>query len=485
MIVGQTWTGNANRNFNCVIACGESGGALAIYPLDHAKCLARAKARGSTVTQIVNTQEHGDHTGGNAAMVRAIGAKPLAHQNATAATSGPNRPPIWARRFTSRSMPGALTGLKESPLLPKTGIETLAIPKDLPAVLAPPKPVDEQTRLATLNALQVLDTPAEERYDRVTRLAKRLFGVPIALVSLVDADRQWFKSCQGLDVLETGREISFCGHAILGDDILVIPDARRDERFSDNPLVVGEPRIRFYAGCPLRVHDGSRLGTLCVIDREPRDFSAEDRALLRDLGRVIEQELAAVHLATIDELTHLSNRRGFEALSHNTLSWCRRASLPASLVFLDLDGFKPINDRFGHAEGDRALRDFARLFGQTFRESDTAGRVGGDEFAVLMSGVDAPAVEPVLKRLGAMLEDHNRVQQRGYDLRFSAGVVAWDPAHHAGIRELMAAADALMYAQKRRRVKHAEWIAGLEGVKAAPLRQADRKVQLHGSAMNA
>ena len=144
-------------------------------------------------------------------------------------------------------------------------------------MLIPPRPVDENKRISSLNGLHILDTPAEERFDRITRIAARLFQLPISLISLVDVDRQWFKSCQGLSVLETPRDISFCGHAILNEDALVISDARLDQRFSDNPLVTGEPHIRFYAGHPLHGPDGSRIGTLCIIDRQPRKMDASDR----------------------------------------------------------------------------------------------------------------------------------------------------------------------------------------------------------------
>jgi len=118
---------------------------------------------------------------------------------------------------------------------------------------AAPFPSSESSRIATLRLLNILDTEPEERFDRLTRLAKRLFSVPIATVTLVDSNRQWFKSSVGLAVCETSRDISFCGHAILGDDILLVPDARDDKRFFDNPLVLGDPNIRFYAGCPLKV----------------------------------------------------------------------------------------------------------------------------------------------------------------------------------------------------------------------------------------
>ncbi len=155
---------------------------------------------------------------------------------------------------------------------------------------------NEAERLAALRALAILDTPREDRFDRITRMATRLFGVPIALISLVDADRQWFKSCQGLGISETPRSISFCAHALVSDGPLVIPDARRDPRFSDNPLVTAEPYIRFYAGQPLADAQGMKLGTLCILDHRPRTLSQADLDLLKDLAAVAEQELNAVHL---------------------------------------------------------------------------------------------------------------------------------------------------------------------------------------------
>ena len=133
-------------------------------------------------------------------------------------------------------------------------------------MLVPGKPANEAARIQALQGLGLLDSAPEERFDRLTRLAKRLFNVPIALVTLVDSNRQWFKSCVGLGVSETPRNVSFCGHAILQDELLMVADAKQDERFYDNPLVTGEPKIRFYAGYPLTVPDGNKMGTLCLID---------------------------------------------------------------------------------------------------------------------------------------------------------------------------------------------------------------------------
>jgi diguanylate cyclase (GGDEF)-like protein/PAS domain S-box-containing protein len=155
----------------------------------------------------------------------------------------------------------------------------------------------EQHRLDALDALAVLDTPAEQRFDRFTRLAALSFGVPIALVSLVDEHRQWFKSRCGLDVAETPRSIAFCSHAVAQDEMLVVEDAALDPRFAANPLVTDAPHVRFYAGQPLH-SDGHAVGTLCIIDRVPRSFTPEQRQALRDLAGLAEAELNHVKLAT-------------------------------------------------------------------------------------------------------------------------------------------------------------------------------------------
>lgn len=157
---------------------------------------------------------------------------------------------------------------------------------------APAFPAEENERLKALLSLDVLYSPAEERFDRITRLTRRVFDVPIALVSLVSSDKQWFKSCQGLTATETPRDISFCGHAILQDDVFVVPNALKDPDFCDNPLVTDEPKIRFYAGKPLYFGD-YRLGTLCIIDKRPRQLKPQDYDSLKCLGGWVELELMA------------------------------------------------------------------------------------------------------------------------------------------------------------------------------------------------
>ena len=154
-----------------------------------------------------------------------------------------------------------------------------------------PLPSDEPQRLESLRRLGILDTEPEERFDRITELACSTFDVPIALVSLVDTDRQWFKSRQGISATETPRDTALCAHAILHDDILQVADALTDPRFAENPLVLGSPRVRFYAGVPLKLSDGSRVGTLCVIDHTPRTLDGQQLERLRQLGRLVEVEL--------------------------------------------------------------------------------------------------------------------------------------------------------------------------------------------------
>jgi GAF domain len=158
--------------------------------------------------------------------------------------------------------------------------------------LRAPEPKDEAQRLTALRSLGILDTRPEERFDRLTRLAAALFDVPMAQVSLIDRDRQWLKSSCGDVPKETSREVSFCAHAILRREITIVPDALLDPRFADNPQVTGEPRIRFYAGCPLLLADGFSAGTLCLLDTRPRELHPTALRHLRDMGWLVEQELS-------------------------------------------------------------------------------------------------------------------------------------------------------------------------------------------------
>jgi len=157
--------------------------------------------------------------------------------------------------------------------------------------MAVTKPANEEARLIALDKYAILDTDPEQSFDDLTLLASFVCKTPIALISLIDEDRQWFKSRVGMDASETSRDIAFCSTAILQSDVFVVPDALKDERFRDNPLVISDPHVRFYAGAPLINEDGYALGTLCVVDRTPRDLAPEQEAALRALSRLVLAQL--------------------------------------------------------------------------------------------------------------------------------------------------------------------------------------------------
>jgi diguanylate cyclase (GGDEF)-like protein/PAS domain S-box-containing protein len=196
-------------------------------------------------------------------------------------------------------------------------------------MLEAPIPVDEEERLATLRGLHILDTPPEERFDRLTRLAQHILDTPIAAISLIDSDRRWMKSCQGQAATNAPRSITFCGHAIIGNETFVIPDATLDPRFSDNPLVTGAPHIRFYAGQPLKAINGSRLGTLCIIDKIPRQPSHADLNVLRDLAAVVENELNFLDIVKTQDVQLRENEAILSATINTTLD---------AVVHMDSDG---------------------------------------------------------------------------------------------------------------------------------------------------
>lgn len=312
----------------------------------------------------------------------------------------------------------------------------------------PDNPPEEEKRLRTLQAMDILDSPHEDRFDRLTRMAKRMFDVPVALVCLIDENRQWFKSCIGLNVTETARDISFCGHAILDNKLFIIEDTHSDDRFKDNPLVLGEPYIRFYAGCPIRSMDGSKLGTVCIIDRVPRQLDAEDIQILHDLAELTESEIAAIELSLLDELTGAVNRRGFMASAKHLLNFSIRQNLPACLVFIDLNDFKQINDRFGHAEGDLTLMVFVDHIKSVLRDSDLLARVGGDEFVLLLLNISGEMAEAAVSRTSRLIDQYNKKVDRGYEISFSYGMVVYDPESHKDVDALLADGDSKMYENK-------------------------------------
>ena len=198
-------------------------------------------------------------------------------------------------------------------------------------MVSAPLPPNEADRQHTLDKLELLDTPAEQEFDDITKIASYICGTPIALISLVDKDRQWFKSRVGLDIPETPRSIAFCAHAILGDDIFEVPDASLDDRFKDNPVVTGEVGLRFYAGVPLVTSDQHNMGTLCVIDREPRKLSDSQRDALKALGRQI------MRLVELRQMTRSQSELRRQLAAETALSRAIIENAGAAIISTDLD----------------------------------------------------------------------------------------------------------------------------------------------------
>jgi diguanylate cyclase (GGDEF)-like protein len=261
----------------------------------------------------------------------------------------------------------------------------------------------EDARVAALHRYEVLDTQPEEVFDRITRLVKVVLEMPMAVVSLVDRERQWFKSKQGVKAAETPRNISFCTHTIQGTRPLIVNDAHADPRFANSPLVTGDPHIRFYVGVPLRSRDGYNVGALCSMDTRARDLSPEQVTVLEDLGRLIVDELELRVQASTDVLTGVMGRRAFTEQGDREVARATRYGSPLSCALIDADYFKSINDAYGHGVGDLALKHLASVCSQELRTSDCIGRIGGEEFAIMLPETEIGTAMEVAERLRKLI----------------------------------------------------------------------------------
>ncbi|HVE16270.1 MAG TPA: sensor domain-containing diguanylate cyclase [Chthoniobacterales bacterium] len=331
---------------------------------------------------------------------------------------------------------------------------------------APDLPPNEEQRQKSLESLNILETAIEERFERVTRLASRLIGTPIATITMIDGDRQWFKSVQGLASTEGPRETSFCGHTILSDGPFVIEDATKDERFADNPLVTGDPNIRFYAGCPVHAPDGQRVGSLCVIDREPRKLTPSQMEDLIDLAAMVDVEIKSKQLAIaqmrmneelaaakravlVDPLTRLWNRAGGEEFLSRQHQVAVQKGEKFCIGMVDIDHFKKVNDTYGHAVGDEVLREVAKRILRSIRDEDFACRMGGEEFLIVIAD---PMASDALTVAGKVRETVRSapVESGGQSVpvTLSIGLAYFDPAALVKPEEVIRLADESLYRAK-------------------------------------
>ena len=302
-------------------------------------------------------------------------------------------------------------------------------------------PDNEQERIKFVKSLGLLNTPPEERFDRYTRFARQLMGVPIAYVSIMGEDTQWFKSAQGIEAKASAREDSLCTHTIVESQKMVINDTLDDERFSSNPFVKGEPYVRFYAGVKLNV-DGICVGTLCVCDTKPRYPSDDELNHLVELAGLLEDEFQAHARSTTDPLTGLSNRQGFSAIGSHVLALCLRSERAATLMYVRLDDFRTMNEEFGREAGDQVLIDIGQLLGNEFRNSDVIARVGACDFFMLLTGTDSTQLDKPVQNLAKAIREENI--NLPFNLGYRLGAVEYDPDVHSSIEALMLKADESM-----------------------------------------
>jgi len=308
-----------------------------------------------------------------------------------------------------------------------------------------PTPLDEDARLESLRGLRLLDTEPEERFDRITRMAQRLFDVPIAVFGLVDADRVWFKSQAGLDQPAVARADAFCSHAILTDGIMQVEDAAADPRFMASSLVTGPEKVRFYAGFPVKSAEQRRVGALAIMGTRPRRLAAADLATLADLARGVEVEISAVGLSTVDQLTGLLNLRGFYQFAEKLLKISARSGTPMSLLYADLvapPGAESPTD------GENRLKQLAHLISTTFRQSDVLARIGPRRFSALLPESRAHAGESAAARLRTAVRAWNMEPGIPFRLEVVATGAHFDPQNPVSFETLMVRAEAALGAMR-------------------------------------
>ncbi|HEV7305371.1 sensor domain-containing diguanylate cyclase [Ensifer sp.] len=325
-------------------------------------------------------------------------------------------------------------------------------------------PTDVETReldrLAALGELDVLDTPRDGGLERVVRLIKQVFAIDIGIVSLIDAHRQWYKACSGLAVSEMPRPDTFCRYVIASQEPLVVTDATKDARFSTHPAVTGQEHIRFYAGVPLMTRDGHTVGTVCAIDRRPRAFGDNDLAILSELAGVAMDRIDLLRSAATDGLTGALTRRAFHDEADKLVSLAERHQHEVSCIVLDVDHFKRVNDTHGHAAGDEVLKAVAAICQSNLRASDLFGRLGGEEFAVMLPHVDARGALSVAEKLRSAIAAETITGDFGaLTVTASFGTSAASPRSRL-THTLLAQADAAMYLAKAAgRNRCVEWSA--------------------------
>ena len=300
-----------------------------------------------------------------------------------------------------------------------------------------------------LNRYDILDTGSEEGFEQILQLVERVFAMPMAAVTLIDSDRQWFKARRGLAVTETPRNWAFCHHTIAEADGLVVEDALSDPRFADTPLVTGQTHIRSYMGAPLRTPDGYQVGALCIIGNESRQFSAQDREILQRFSDIVVSQMALRQLASCDSLTGVLTRRAFDQILFDAVE-AQRKGVPrdVSLALIDIDHFKRVNDMHGHGCGDAVLVAVVDAIAAALGPDAVVGRLGGEEFGILLESRDAGELAAVAEAVRLAVAAA-RVAKPGIAVTCSIGLAPLIPGFESR-EDWFLAADTALYTAKAR-----------------------------------
>ena len=321
-------------------------------------------------------------------------------------------------------------------------------------------------KLASLHSLDPFYTPLEERFERITRLARRALGVPVAAITIVKNERQWFKSVTGWPVTELPISKSLCAEMIKKGEQVIIEDTLNDLYLMSNPLVCKGPKFRFYAGYPMKDLDGETIGSFCVMDVKPRETDPEFRTALADLGDMAQRELFSLELnnaqsaliaklgesrrqAMFDPLTRLWNRRGGTDLLNAAMHEAAKHDHTLGLCLADIDNFKSINDQFGHPVGDQVLRKVATTIVAAVRPQDVVCRYGGEEFMILVRDVDAKSCFTVANRICSGIRDMPiRTREKTVPATISIGIAMRNHGDVISTEQLIGRADKALYKSK-------------------------------------
>jgi diguanylate cyclase (GGDEF)-like protein len=308
----------------------------------------------------------------------------------------------------------------------------------------------EELRLQALAGYCILDTEQEAHFNRLVELARDIFDMPIAYISLIDRDRQWLKAESGSSLCQVDRADSFCRMTIQGTSPLVFSDLSLDPRTASNPYVTGEPRVRFYAGAPLISPEGFALGALGVMDTKARAFSEANCRVLAGLGAIVMDQMELRLRSSLDWLTGAASKGAFYSFARDLLLPSPGTRPFVALISFDLDHFKRVNDLHGHLVGDQVLTRVTQACRRTLRNRDVIARMGGEEFAVLLEGATPQVAMAVAERLRLAIS-HIAFDDLNVDLNVTASFgVAMATSTTAHIDDVLKEADKALYSAKAR-----------------------------------